>query len=368
MQTRILVIRPSALGDVFRTTPALVAMRQSLADACIDCIVPEGLQDALRHHPAVDRVIGFARREFARAWRSPRGLSKFRALTRTLRARRYDVAFDFQGLARSGLLTFLTGAPRRVGFANARELGWLGYNRRHHVDLRLHHVDRLLRLLAAEGIAPSEDARLYVGAEDERWADDRLAEQGWTDQPYACLAPTSQWLCKCWPRDRFGQIGRRLIDHGVAGGRLVILHGPGQHAYIRPLLVDLTQGGRDSRVMAPTTTVGQLMALIRRCRLVVSNDSAVAHAAVGFAKPAACIFGPTDPALVGPFRRDDTVVRPATRDGLGSLGFYRRQGTDQTLISQVTVEAVWERIQQQMDAGAEQGPQIDGAGGRPVVV
>jgi ADP-heptose:LPS heptosyltransferase len=217
----------------------------------------------------------------------------------------------------------------------------------------LHHVDRLLGLLQAEGIAPSHDARLYLGAQDEQWCDDLMAEHGWSDGSYACLAPTSQWICKCWPIARFLEIGRRLRETGVAGGRLVVLSGPGQRDYIRPMLDSLAADARPERVIAPATTVGQLMALIQRSRLVVCNDSAVAHAAVGFDKPAACIYGPTDPHLVGPYRRDDTVVRPATAEGLGSIGFYRHQGRDQSLIAKVTVEQVWQKIMEQVAAGAE---------------
>ncbi len=352
---RVLIIRPSALGDVFRTAPALVALRRAMPDSPIDCLVREGFEDALRYHPAIDEVLGFPRNEFGQVWRTPRLYKKFCAMIRLIRETRYDLVFDFQGLARSGVLTRLTGAPRRVGFANAREIGWLGYNRRHHVDAALHHVDRLLLLLEAEGIAPSHDARLYVGPDDEKWCDALLHQNGWSNQPFACIGPTSQWMCKCWPIERFIEIGRRLLDSGAAGGRLAVVFEPRQRHYIQPMLDALPNVGGQARLMAPTTTVGQLMALIRRSSLVVANDSAVAHAAVGFDKPTVSIFGPTDPALVGPYYRDDAVVRPAIQDGLGWLGFYRRQRDDQTLISMVGVDEVWDKILDQLRTRANIG-------------
>ena len=356
---RVLVVRPSALGDVFRTAPALAALRESMPDARIDCVVPDGYQDALRHHPAIDEVMGFAR-SVTGATRGGWGLlCHFWSLARTLRQRNYDLVFDLQGLARSSLLTYLTRSPCRVGFSNARELGWLGYNRRHYVDPLLHHVVRLLHLLKAEGIGPSEDARLYTGSDDEQWCTSMMHEQGWSDGVFVCLAPTSQWGCKCWPIDRFIEIARRLVESDVAGGRIAVIFGPGERSVVRPLL-DAFPGADSARIAAPATTVGQLMALIRRASLVVSNDSAVAHAAVGFDRPAVCIFGPTDPSLVGPYRRQDMVVRPSVRDGLGSLGFYRQQGNDQTLISQVSVDEVWEKILDQLRTcgSAKGGPSV----------
>lgn len=342
--TRILVVRPSALGDVFRTAPALASLRGRMPDAHIDCVVPEGFEDALRYHPAVDEVIGFARRDFRQIWRSPRLYRKFRVWARAIRAREYDWVFDLQGLARSGLITWMTASSRRVGFANARELAWLGYNRRHHVDASLHHVERLLQLLAYEGFPPRGDARLYVGHKDKQWRDKLFRTQGWPEQHFACLAPTSEWLSKSWPLDRFIEIGRRLIDTGHAGGRIVIAHAPYQRDYVRPMLNALPP---DS-VIAPTTTVGQMMALVDRAALVVCNDSAIAHAAAGFERPAVCIFGPTDPALVGPYRRPDAVVRAVTEPGTGSLGFYRRLGSDQRVIARVGVEDVWRKALEQL--------------------
>lgn len=338
---RVLVVRPSALGDVMRTAPALVAIRAAAPDARIEFLLKEGCEDALAHHPAVDEVVSFPR---------TRGLALL-SWIRQLRSRKYDLVIDVQGLLRSGMITLLTGAPERVGFANAREFGWLGYNRKHHVDASLHHVDRLLGLIEAAGIAPSHDMRLYTGEADQKWLTNESDEAGWGFEPFACLAPTSQWLCKCWPIDRFIELGHRLIDSGAAGGRFAVLYAPDQADYVRPLL-EAFENERDEhgapRLIAPKTTVGQLMALIERSALVVCNDSAVAHAAVGFERPLACVFGPTDPALVGPYRRESSVVRPNGVEGLGSLGFYRKMKDDQTLISKVGVDEVWKCVESQL--------------------
>ncbi len=351
---RVLIVRPSALGDVSRTVPVLVTLRRSMPHAHIDWLVHEAFADTVRYHPDLDGVVAFPRKRFSTAWCRPQIAAEAMAwCTNNLRAARYDLAFDFQGLFRSGFFTWLTSAPRRVGFANAREMAWLGYSRRHRIDPRGHTVDRMLALAEAEGFESLPDMRLYLGADDRRWLDAWLLEHGGSG-PYACIAPTARWRCKCWPIEKYAQIARRLLDTGLAGHRLIILAAPGERQQARSLLDAL---GNNPHVLAPQTTVGQMMAVLSRTRVLIANDSAPLHVAVGFDRPVVAIFGPTDPALVGPYRRSESVVRPKGVSG-GDV-HYRRYRDDQSLIAQVTVEAVWEKIVHQIgesDPSASRDP------------
>lgn len=340
---RILLVRPSALGDVCRTVPALATLRRTWPEARIDWMVRETFADAVRCHPAVDRVVDFPRRRFAAAWYSPTVMAEALAWARQLRRQGYDLVVDLQGLARSGLFTRLTGAPRRVGFANAREAAWLGYNQRHWIDPDLHAVDRMLGLLEMIGCPLERDMRLYVSGEDQHWLAAYLAEHGGEGASYACLAPTALWRCKCWPIERYVELGRRLLDAGLAGGRLLILAAGEERDQIQPLL-DAFEG--DRRVTWPRTTIGQMMAVVAAAALVVSNDSAPLHMAVGFDRRLVTVFGPTDPALAGPYRRDDCVVQP---EGIGPDDMKRyRHHYDQRLIARVSVEAVWAKVVEQL--------------------
>src|SRR5688572_5807040 len=99
---RVLIVRPSALGDVARTVPALVAIRRSLPEARIDWLVQDTFADAIRHHPALTSVVEFPRDRFAKVARSPRAARDFREWSRVLRGGEYDLAIDLQGLFRSG--------------------------------------------------------------------------------------------------------------------------------------------------------------------------------------------------------------------------------------------------------------------------
>ncbi|MEM7626114.1 MAG: glycosyltransferase family 9 protein [Planctomycetota bacterium] len=339
---RILIVRPSALGDVARTVPCVVSLRRAYPEATIDWLVDARYADVIRHHPDLNDVVLFHRKN----------LGTVGPLLYRLRRARYDLTVDLRGLARSGFFAWTTRAPRRVGYANAREFGWLGLNRRHHIDRALHAVPRMLGLLEAEGIPPVGNLTLHVGAEDAAWRDGFLAEHGLLPGGYACIAPTARWGCKCWPIERFVEIAESLMQHPALGGRVVVLADSRERSRVRPLLARL-----GDQAVFPDTQVGQLMALIQTARLLIGTDSAPLHLAVGLDTPTVSVFGPTDPALVGPPSPEYFTQQPdGTRraidlhrvlrapSAVGQTINYRRHREDDALIAEVQTDAVWRAI------------------------
>ncbi len=333
---RILMVRPTALGDVCRTVPVLVTLREAFPEAVIDWVVRDVFVESVAGHPALDEVIPFARNSASDVWQ----------MMRMIRQRRYDVVIDLQGLARSGLITWWSGAADRVGFANAREGAALAYRRgrRFAIDPTMHTVDRMLGLIGAAwpDIALSHDMRLYVSDADRAWAKDTVAngkdDAGEYVGGYACLAPTAQWLCKCWPIENYVAIGKRLLEASNGIEKIVVIAAPSERAQVQPLLDAL-----NGFAICPSTTVGQMMGLIAGSRVLVCNDSAALHMGVGLDRPLVAIFGPTDPALVGPYRRELDVVQPA-KISAAEMTNYRRRRDDQGLIGQVEVEPVWAKV------------------------
>ncbi len=330
---RILIVRPTALGDVARTVPALVSLKSAFPAAQIDWLVNRPFADVIASHPCLHSVVPFDRSRPAAAW----------SLMRSLRRGRYDAVYDLQGLARSGLFTAATGARRRIGFANAREGAWLAYNRRHAVEPTLHAVDRMLALLEADGVPRIDDMRLCVSADAQRWAEQQLA-----GGRCIAFAPTAQWGSKCWPIERYAQVAQRVLERD-ASRRMVLLAGPGEaeQARIQPMRELLGE-----RLLVPRTSVAQLMAIIERSDLLVCNDSAALHIAVGLGTPTVSLFGPTDPALVGPFGFDrpeslHVVLRPGDAPKLATD--YRHHRDDNTVISKITVEQAWDAIDRKLD-------------------
>jgi len=339
---RVLIVRPSALGDVSRTVPALVTLRETHPHAHIDWLVQEEFVDVISAHPALDGVIRFPRKRFGSALYNPQAAIQMLKWLRGLGENQYDLAVDLQGLLRSGLFTRFTGAGKRLGFANAREGAALvgRYTHRYQIDTRLHAVDRMLGLLEADGCEIAHDMRLYVPAADAQWLEGFISPE----VDFVCLAPTARWACKCWPIENWIDLAQRILDLKVAS-KIVVLAGPDEKTQIKPLLDAFNDA--DSSLIYPRTTVGQMMALLQRCKALVSNDSAPLHIAVGLDRPVVGIYGPTDPALVGPYRRVDAVVQPEVISPQDMIN-YRKRRDDQRLIARIDVDRVWQNLQLQL--------------------
>ncbi len=340
---RILLIRPSALGDVCRTVPVAASLARAWPDAEIHWLVQDGFVDAVAAHPAVDRVVPFPRGRFGRWMRSPAVARELLEWTRRLRDARYDLVIDCQGLSRSGFMTRATNASQRVGDRRAREFAWLAYTNRVETADAVHEVDRMFRLVHACGVETVPDMRLYVPAEaSESWRTKlgvRLEGASVTT-----LASTSRWQSKAWPRTHWAELGRRLLARD--GGHLLLLGSPAEQEDVEALQDAI--GGPSDRVhcLAGRTSVGEMMAAIEQSDLVVSNDSAALHMAVGFAHRGVHsigLFGPTDPAKVGPYGGDAHVLRAPLPDGRAVN--YRDRDIGDSIMRGIDVDAVFERIE-----------------------
>ena len=325
---RILLIRPSSLGDVCRSVPVAASLRAAYPSARIDWLVSEGYEDAVRTHPGVSGVVTFPRRRLGRELKTGR-IWTVAGWLGTLRAANYDVCIDAQGLLRSGLMALATGAPTRVGHADARELAWMCYTHRRENTGITHTVDRMLDLVRALGIEAIADMRLHPPPEErEAAARDRELRE-----PYAVFAPTSRWAGKQWPEDRFAELMRRLLDTGRVG-RVVLVGAASEREQI-PRLLALAEADRRVLDLTGRTTLGQLMAVVERAELLVGNDSAAVHIATGLARPLVAIYGPTRVERVGPYgRAGDVLQRVSAGDRLD----HKRTGAGLELMRRVSVE------------------------------
>jgi heptosyltransferase I len=332
---RILIIRPSALGDVARTVPLLVSLRDSFPAAKIDWLVQDSFVDVVRAHPALTEALPFPRAEFSRWLRAGR-VDRLWSYLASLRSREYDIVIDAQGLARSGLIAWSTRAPRRIGHADARELGWLGYTERVPRVGVVHTVDQMLTLASAAGATARSDAlamRLYTPAEAAGFA----AARELVPSSYVVLAPTSRWIAKQWPDDRFAALAECL----VAQGRTVVLvGGKSERAQIGACLALVAKqtDARSPRVvdLVGATSIAQLMNVIEHAALVVANDSAALHIAVGFGRPIVALFGPTRVERVGPYRREGDVLQVL----MSGDTFNHKVDASRVMMERIGVEAV----------------------------
>lgn len=297
---RVLLIKPSALGDVVTALPVLRGLRRSFGrQVRIDWMLSTSCAALVAHDDELDAVVPFERRRLGQGWRNPLAALQLVSLCRSLRKARYDWVIDMQGLFRSGWLSRVTGAPVRAGFASAREGAWLFYNRRlPAADEPAHTVDRNIALARMLGVdARPGDFRLQVRADAAAWANDLAGSLGGR---YVVVAPATRWASKNYPTRMWRQVVKRLAE----GVPVVLSAGPDEKHFTEPLRV-----GEAVRDLAGQTSLPQLAALIDRAAGVVCCDSAAMNIAAALDTPQVTLIGPTDPARTGPYRRDEGMLQ-----------------------------------------------------------
>ncbi len=311
--------------------PVLASLHRAWPGAGIDWLVQDAYVPAIEHHPALARAVPFPRKRFSALLKRARPGEVLEWLG-SLRRARYDLVLDCQGLLRSGVFAWYTRAPRRVGYADARELGWLGLNERIEAPRSMHTVDRMLALVRAIGVEVVPEMRLYASpqARDRVRADAALA-----GRRFVVLAPTSRWPGKRWPAERFAGVARTLLDGGATDA-IVLVGAPAERDQVAPLL---ELAAREPRVLdrVGSTGLADLLALVEASSLVIANDSAPLHMAVGFDRPCVALYGPTRRDLVGPYQRDGDVIQHVRPDDRMD---HKDGPRGRALMERITVEEV----------------------------
>ena len=299
---RILIIRLSAIGDVVRVLPALQALRLQYPHAQIDWLVEPKSRDIVEGHPALDRCLVFAR---GGGWKE--NLRAFLDARAEIRQARYDVALDFHGGFKSGLLAWSTGARRRCGFARPRskELNWLFVNERVRLpDPRMNRLDENSALARHAGAEHHDlDAPIAVPEETEEAISNYIEYRFHGGKPLVAVHAPVERAEKQWPLRHFAS----LCDLLLADGRYDVLltWGPGQ----RPVAEEVQKLARRHPEIAPETPdLKHLAALLREAVLYVGGDTGPLHIAAAMGTPAVSIFGGTDPAKHAPLHTPGHVL------------------------------------------------------------
>ncbi len=287
----ILIVRLGALGDVVHAIPAAAALRRAYPDARLDWLVDARQRAIVDLVTGIDRVIavdGASLRAWTRA-------------VRELRATPYDIAIDLQGLLKSALLARASGARRVVGFSiwhlrekTARPF----YSDAHAIDAD-HVIVKNLRLLEAVGV--HDTAIRFPIADVASPALSALRAQ-LGGSPFALINPGAAWPNKRWPPDQFGEIASFV--RGTCQLMPVVVWGPGEELLAQAVVA--ASGAR--ALLAPPTTVTDLLAMSRAAALMISGDTGPLHIAAAAGTPIVAVFGPTDPARNGPYAAADVSV------------------------------------------------------------
>jgi len=329
---RILIIKPSSLGDVVHALPVLPLLRRRYPKAHIAWLVAPYCAGLIEGRGDLDRVILFDRRYLGKAWFNPAAMASLWRLDQDLRRGHFDLVLDLQGLFRSGWLAWRTGARMRVGFANGREMAPLFYTHKVRIETdQIHAVDRYLRLAAAVGCESRPVEFSFPSSEEDRQSVRRLlGESG----PYAVLLPGANWETKRWPAERFAELVRPLSAR--FGLRSIVAGGEDVKELARQIDGALDLSGK--------TNLRELVCLLKDAEVVVGNDSGPAHIAAGLGRPLVALFGPTDPVRTGPYGRPECVVQCHE----SCLGCRRRRCEHMRCLKKMHIEPVLRAIDRQL--------------------
>jgi len=272
-RSKILVIKPSALGDVVQALPVAGSLRRNWPEAEIDWVINDSYADLLRGHPAIRRLVLYPRSR----WTSLAALPEMRRWAQSLAFEGYDLVIDLQGLLRSGLMAWASGCPRRLGLQSARE-GSRWFYTESIQDHQEHAAERYLQAIRHLGLEPHPLA--FDLPVPPLPADPRLQPKA-----YVVLHPYSRWTTKLWPYRRY----QELVDQWPSVTLAVVGNGP-WFPLRSPQVVDL-RGLLGLR---------ELSSVLAHARAAISTDSGPAHLAAAFDVPTVVLFGATDPRKTRP--------------------------------------------------------------------
>jgi ADP-heptose:LPS heptosyltransferase len=300
----VLVLRHRAAGDLLLTTPALRALRAGFPAARIDILVARGTGELLQGNADVDRILELNRRSLlAQA-------SRYAALARG----HYDLVLDMVSNPRSAFMAALTRAPIRVGYdIPGRSAAYTVRVPREPVGpdgpIARYAPEGPLDLVRAIGLKPRGlTLTLHVAPEAEAWAEAWFRRSGLGARPVVACLPAGTWPSKTWSKERFAAVMDGLHD----SADILWLWGPGEENLARDCGARMTSPS----TLAPPAGWQELAAIVKRCALLVSNDSGPKHLAVALGVPTVTIFGPTHPVAWQPPSGPHAVVEATGLDCL----------------------------------------------------
>ena len=340
----ILVRGPNWLGDAVMCEPALRGLRGLFPDAQVTLLVKPAVADLFVGHPAVTRLLTYDIKG------RHAGLAGKWALARQLRRQGFDLAVLFQNAFEAAFLAFLARVPRRYGYAtDGRSVLLSDPVAVPDPRLLVHQVRYywdLLKPLGLSGDPPVPE--LVVLPEEEQAMVGRCAQGGVTPTDIVVgINPGSTYGdAKRWLPERFAEVTERLCRtiHKSPGQQVsvVILGAKGEERVGQDIAARLSSR---SLVLSGATTIRELMAAVKRCSLLLTNDTGPMHIAAAFQVPVVAIFGPTDWRTTSPFGGTHAIVREPV-DCAPCL--LRECPIDHRCMTRVTVDQVYEAATKQL--------------------
>lgn len=291
---KILIIKPSALGDIVHTLPFLSVVKRRYPDTEIHWVVAKGLHKFLEGHPLIHKLWVMDKDGWKEMGKIGSTLSEINAFRKGLKNEHFDISIDLSGLLRSGLITWAAGAKHRLGFSDSDEGSPFFYTHKITGGDQIHAIDRYLLLARFIDCDISEISYPFPPLPD-------LSQLLYTLPEHFCImAPSAGKEANRWPAKRFGQLAARLPVPSV-----VIASSADNH------IAEETVAASNGKAinLAGKTGLKELVSLTAKADFFVCNDTGPMHIAAALGIPVFTLFGPADPIRTGPYGKNSTIIR-----------------------------------------------------------
>ena len=346
----ILIVKLSAIGDVVHALPVAYALKQAYPQAKISWIVEKAAYELLTNNPNIDEVIIFEKQKY----KSLAGfMANGPAFIGWLRQQKYDLVLDLQGLFKSGMIAFCSGAKTRLVYENTREGSqWLS-TRIVGAFAKEHVVDRYLDVVRALGCSVRDPIFTLQHTVKEKELTAKIAAQAGfnIDSTYAVLILGANWPNKIWPFTHYAALCKQLWDDKMIP---VLIGTKGEEKLAREIervaeILPVNLTGK--------TSLKQLSYIMKKARIVIGGDTGPLHLAAAVGTPVVALMGPTDTRRNGPYGKGHSfIVTP--RDCAGC--WQRRCPKKLDCLAAISPKEVYEHIHKVLYKGEPDANRIHG--------
>jgi lipopolysaccharide heptosyltransferase I len=351
---RVLIVKLGSIGDIIHTLPALATVRRAMPDAELSWVVEERSAEILRENPMIDNLIEVDTRSM-RGGKVIEGiLLDASKQVNELRSYTFDMAIDFQGLLKSGLIARLSGAKVRYGFSKSglrESSARLFYTNTVDVPTQVNVIRKNLMLAGkALGIeVPDTDFEFPIATNAEHIAEAEAIISGAGGGRYAVLNPAGGWVTKLWHAEKFGQLADRLWEE--CGLVSIVATG----AIETDLAEKVAANSLSGRLTLAQPSLKGFYELAKRARVYVGGDTGPTHIAVAAGTPVVGLFGPTEWWRNGSTKPDDICVE---RNDIDCRVDCHRRTCSKWICMDSDVETVFVAVSERLRRAQDKSPEF----------
>jgi lipopolysaccharide heptosyltransferase I len=289
---KILIIKPSSLGDIIQSNPTLVVLKEAYPDAAITWLVFDAFADILPLFADLDRIM---------VWNKKGGMKEYLRVMGAIRKERFDLVIDLQGLARTAVLAFLSGAAKKIGVPGMKELSWILVKQAFPESRGLNAAARALETVRyLTGKKPGCAFNLRIPAAIEEYAREILARHKATGRErVVALIPMARGSHKVWPAEHYRELVGLLIEDA-----------PDTKIFILGALEDVRRIRHSAAIdISGRTSLQQMAGILSKCDVVIGGDTGPVHLASALGVPLIAVFGGSDVRETSPIAANAVILK-----------------------------------------------------------